>query len=163
MIASWMVLMVILLILSISVIGKIRAMEEKRYVNEIRMAVIILLVLYVSSLLSFLNMALVPVLIIGAVAAGVVSLVIRVEASLQWGAMVHGVMAAIMGWMVIPMLGANQQVQYMEVLSLLLFILMSGWLFLTLGKESKSYNKLFLFCFVVLVFHEFLTYVAWPI
>ncbi|MFG6116738.1 hypothetical protein ACGTN9_16425 [Halobacillus sp. MO56] len=161
--SSMILLIVTLSLVTFMVIFKLRKLEKESRHHAVSTAVIIVVTLYVSSLLSLFLSSIVVVLVTGVVIAGLLSLAFGFKDTLQWPAIIHGLMAALMGWMVIMMLGTEEKVQYLEILSLISFMLMTGWLFLSLAKESESYNKLFLFCFVVLVFHEFLRNIVWPV
>ncbi|WP_028782548.1 hypothetical protein [Thalassobacillus devorans] len=161
--SSMILLITILSLVALLVIYQLRKLVKESHHHAVSTAVIMVITLYVSSLVSLFLPSLIGVLVLGVVLAGLLSLVFGFKDTLQWPAIVHGLMAALMGWMVMMMLATEQQVQYLEILSLISFILMTGWLFISLAKDSESYNKLFLFCFVVLVFHEFLKNVIWPI
>ncbi|SEB00430.1 hypothetical protein SAMN05421743_112117 [Thalassobacillus cyri] len=161
--SSMILLIVTLSLVTFMVIFQLRKFETESHHHAVSTAVIMVIILYVSSLSSLFLTSLVVVLVIGGVVAGLLSLAFGFQDTLQWPAIVHGLMAALMGWMVMMMLGTEEKVQYLEILSLISFILMTGWLFISLAKDSESYNKLFLFCFVVLVFHEFLRKVVWPV
>lgn len=161
--SSMILLIVTLSLVAFMVIFQLRKFEKESHHHAVSTAVIMVIILYVSSLLSLFLSSLVVVLVIGIVIAGLLSLAFGFQDTLQWPAIVHGLMAALMGWMVMMMLGTEEKVQYLEILSLISFILMTGWLFISMAKDSESYNKLFLFCFVVLVFHEFLRKVVWPV
>ncbi|MBM7553002.1 hypothetical protein [Thalassobacillus pellis] len=160
---SWFyIVILIIMVLFVSMSISLRKANAEKQSHDLSMAAVMLASLYISTLVYLLQSSLLLSVLAGLITAALISVLVGFRDDLQWPAIVHGLMASLMAVMIVPMLGVEETAQFMDVLSLITFLWVLGWIFYTQPKRSPYYKRLFLYAFLVTLFYQFLTYITWP-